>query len=239
MVPGLTGRVLGVLGRTDAPLTGRALADAVDASQAGVAKVLDTLLRNGLVLRHEAGPAAQYVLNREHLAAPLVEGLAELRATLLDRLSEAVAALRPVPLSAYLYGSAARGDGTPESDIDIALVVSDDADPDAWDEATAELRRAVHAMTGNDVGIVDVTADELVAEGSWLLPVLRAEGIHLGGATVDDLERRRPASRSPGDLHAEAQVLDRLGAVHQAAGDHDAALAAYRRALDLYRRAAS
>ena len=252
VIPGLTGRVLGVLGRTDAPLTGRALADAVDASQAGVAKVLDALCGHGLVLRNEAGPSAQYVLNREHLAAPLVEGLAELRVTFLDRLRDAVAAMVPAPLSAYLYGSAARGDGTPHSDVDIALVVSADAEGDDWDEATAELRRTVHTLTGNTVGIVEVTPADLF--GGWLLAPLRADGIHLGGATIDDLERWWAArdrrviarlesaiarARSAGDPRGEARALERLGKAREVAGDHDEAIVAYRRALDLYRAAAS
>lgn len=194
VIPGLPGRVLGVLGRTNSPLTGRAIAKAMapPASQAGVAKVLDAFVRDGIVVRTEAGASAQYVLNREHVAAPLVEGLAELRATFLERLTAAVEGLRPPPLSAYLYGSAARGDGDSASDIDIALVVSDEMkDTDAWDAATAELRRRVHAMTGNDVSLIEYRLPELFDKhDDWAVRTLAAEGIRLAGASVDDLRRR-------------------------------------------------
>ncbi len=220
-------------------MTGRAIAKTVDppASQAGVAKVLDALVLDGLVLRNDAGPSAQFVLNREHLAAPLVEALAELRATLLDRLTAAAEAMQPAPLGAYLFGSAARGDGTAASDIDIALVVSDEMPGlDTWDDATAELRRHVHAMTGNDANLVEYSPRDLFGgDEHWLVRELRRDGIRLGGAGIDDLARRwqrldartRHAAERAGRLLAEGRYAEAVDAFQEA-------LTAYRALGDRY-----
>ncbi|HEU0130379.1 MAG TPA: tetratricopeptide repeat protein, partial [Mycobacteriales bacterium] len=244
VVPGLTGRVLAVLGRTDAPLTGRAITAALRpaGSQAGVAKVLDALVRHGVVLRTNAGTAAQYVLNREHLAAPLVEGLAELRATFLDRLGAAVADLRPAPLSAYLYGSAARGDGDVDSDVDIALVVPDEVRGlDAWDAATAELRRRVETMTGNAASLVEYTTGELCdGDGRWLADVLRREGIRLHGLTLAEVVRRRERlAAGTRAARGRAAALVEAGRYAEAADALRAAVEAYRGTGDRYSEASA
>jgi tetratricopeptide (TPR) repeat protein/predicted nucleotidyltransferase len=232
VVPGLPGRVLGVLGRTDVPLTGRAVAKGMDppASQAGVAKVLDVLVRDGIVLRTEAGTSAQFVLNREHLAAPMIEALAELRLTFVERVAAVVGEMQPPPLSAYLYGSVARGDGTPDSDVDIAFVVSDElTDTTAWDAATADVRRRVRAMTGNDVSLVEYRPRDLFGGDHWLVGTVRREGILLTGAPVDDLERQWNASgvRARRDV-ARAHRLT-------AGGRHADALGPLLAARDTYR----
>lgn len=233
VIPGLPGRVLGVLGRTTAPLTGRGITDALvpAASQAGVAKVLDNLVHHGIVLRTNAGPAAQYTLNREHLAAPHIEALAELRGTFLDRLRAALADLRPPPLSAYLFGSAARGDGSVDSDVDIALILPEEMPAlEAWDAATAELRRRVHAMTGNDVSVFESRPRDLFrGEDGWLFDVLRHEGLRLAGDSVEDLARRWHA------LDAGTQALLERARWLVDVDEPEAAFAEFRVAVDTYR----
>jgi tetratricopeptide (TPR) repeat protein len=239
VVPGLPGRVLGVLGRSDLPLTGRAVAKAIDppASQAGVAKVLAAFVRDGIVLRTDAGRSATYVLNREHLAAPFIEGLAELRATFVERLSAAFGDLHPALLSVYLYGSAARGDGDASSDIDIALVVSDQMrDAPGWDAATAEVRRRVHAMAGNEVSLVEYRLRDLFAEeGGSLVPTLRTEGIRLAGASIDELARRWAAQdQRTRDAAVCGRALLRIGDAAEAIDLLVRAREAYRDLDDRY-----
>jgi hypothetical protein len=61
-------------------------------------------------------------LNRDHLAAPAATLLADLRLELWKRLRETLSGWTEKPVHAAVFGSAARGDGGPESDIDLLLV---------------------------------------------------------------------------------------------------------------------
>lgn len=71
-------------------MTGREVARLVGRnSHSGVLDVLNRLAEHGLVERQEAGRAFLYKLNRDHLAAPAVEVLANMRSELLSRLRRA------------------------------------------------------------------------------------------------------------------------------------------------------
>ena len=88
--PSLDPGVLTVLAGTTRPLTGREIARLTGrTSHSGVMAVLDRLCNQGIVDREEAGRAFLFTLNREHLAAPVVELLADLRG-FLRRIRDAV-----------------------------------------------------------------------------------------------------------------------------------------------------
>jgi len=74
--------------------------------------VLNRLADQGLVLQQEAGKAVLYTLNRDHLAAPAVSILADIRSELVRRLRATLADWTIQPVHASLFGWAARGDGT-------------------------------------------------------------------------------------------------------------------------------
>jgi hypothetical protein len=61
-------------------------------------------------------------LNRDHVAAPAAIALAGLRAELWKRLRENLAGWALKPVYGSVFGSAARRDGGPESDIDLLIV---------------------------------------------------------------------------------------------------------------------
>ena len=61
-------------------------------------------------------------LNRDHVAAPIAEALAGLRLVLWKRFRSALGAWDPKPVYGCVFGSAARGDGDADSDIDLLLV---------------------------------------------------------------------------------------------------------------------
>ncbi len=89
IIPTLDGEVLVVLAGTTRPLTGRDVAKLVKrGSQAGVNRALRRLVEHGVVEAQEAGAAILYSLNREHLAAPAVSSLADLRGELVRRLRQ-------------------------------------------------------------------------------------------------------------------------------------------------------
>jgi predicted nucleotidyltransferase len=127
-------------------------------SESGVRKVLARLGAHGLVHVSEAGQARLYTANREHLAWPAVEILCSLRLTLLDRLREQIGSWQVPPRAAALFGSAARGDGGLDSDIDVLLVRPDgvgEAD-EVWREQVDALRDRVESWTGNRCQLYEV-----------------------------------------------------------------------------------
>jgi DNA-binding transcriptional ArsR family regulator len=156
--------VLRVLRGTTRPPTGREVARLVRAgSQPTVNASLRRLSEEGLVRAEEAGRAYLYTINREHLAAPAVELLADVRAELERRLRSEIAAWQIAPVHLSIFGSAARGDGDTASDIDIFVIrtrhVPDD-DP-LWREELGRLSDHVLAWTGNHAALSEVSETDL------------------------------------------------------------------------------
>jgi predicted nucleotidyltransferase len=193
LAPTLDGEALRVLAGTTRPLTGREVARlAGHGSQRGIALALDRLVRQGVVLRQDAGAAALYTLNRSHLAAPAAEVLAEIRAELHRRLREAIAAWEIPPLHASMFGSAARGDGDVASDIDLLIVrpAGIDEDDPVWREQSARLADEVHAWTGNRAAAVEIDEKglhRLRREQPPIVASLRVDAIVLAGTPADRL----------------------------------------------------
>lgn len=198
VAPGLHGGVLAVLARTEKPLTGRAVALLVQprASLSGVQKVLADLVRNGLLRTEPAGRAKLYTLNREHVAYPAVHTLVHLREELLTRIRAEAAAWELPAVALWMFGSAARGEAGPESDIDLLVVRhgdGDDADP-SWLQQIDMLSMHVTAWTGNGCEILEMSEAELgaaIQRDDRLIAEVRRDAIHLAGARPRSALRRR------------------------------------------------
>lgn len=193
VVPTIDGDVLFVLATNTRPLTGRQIAAAAHrGSQSAVAAVLDRLVEQGLVLREQAGRAYLHVLNRDHVAAGTVEMLAGLRTEMLRRLREAFEDWEIAPVSAVLFGSAARGDGDVASDVDLLLVRPDgvESEDDRWRQQLEHLTEHVLLWTGNHAAIVELAAAELprlLGERPPVVEDLRRDGVDLFGRPVRKL----------------------------------------------------
>jgi predicted nucleotidyltransferase len=185
--------VLVLLAGTSRPLTGREIARLLGRpSHSGVIAALDRLVVQGLVEREEAGRAFLFTLNRDHLAAPAVEILADLRSELLRRIREAIGGWTVRPEHLSLFGSAARGDGNTESDIDLFVVRGRAiARQDAlWREQLDLLARRIEGWTGNPARIVEVEQAELAMlrkERPPIVDELRADAITLAGPEASTL----------------------------------------------------
>ena len=183
----LEGDVLVVLAGTTRPLTGREVARlARRGTPPAVAATLNRLVRQGLVHREEVGSAFLHTLNRDHLAAPAVLALAGLRTELLERLRAAVGDWEIQPVSAALFGSAARGDGDVDSDIDLLVVRPAwvDEEDQGWRTQMVRLADQVHAWTGNHASLIEVAEQDVPALLHARPPVLeslRPEAISLAG----------------------------------------------------------
>jgi predicted nucleotidyltransferase len=218
VTPTLDGPVLAVLATSARPLTvGEVAAQAVRGSEIGVRRCLGRLVEQGLVRATEVGRNRVHELNRDHIAAAIAMQLADLRPSLWARLRETVGKWKVKPLYACAFGSAARGDGGPDSDIDVLLVhagfpgerrsgslrtldgllgaavdvltvpVVTQGEASRWRTQVDRLHEQVRAWTGNPLQALDVSAYE------W------AEGRRRQVALYQEIERDaivlyRPAS---------------------------------------------
>ncbi|MEX2658141.1 MAG: nucleotidyltransferase domain-containing protein [Acidimicrobiales bacterium] len=195
VIPSGHGAVLAVLAGTERPLSGRRVGELAGdrLSQSRANEVLRELAAAGVVLSEEQPPARLYVLNREHVAADAILGLARMRQTLLDRMRARVGTWEPAPASAWLFGSFARGEGDVHSDIDVLVVRPDEVsqeDP-TWDAQVDAFATAVQRWAGNHCSVVEYSEPELtdlVERDERLAAELRRDGVHLGGR-VDRLAR--------------------------------------------------
>lgn len=191
--PTLDSGVLAVLSGTSRPLTGREVARlAGRRSHSGVLDVLNRLTQHGIVNRTEAGNALLYTLNREHLAAPAVEVLARMRATLWERLRDAFGDWEIAPLHASVFGSAARGDGDVHGDIDLFLVRPGGVGEQdtRWRMQRDDLAVRIERWTGNRAGIAETGEDELERLRKDEPPIvtnLRSDAVVVHGLPVADL----------------------------------------------------
>lgn len=182
-----------VLRGTTRPLTGREVARLVrTGSQPTVNAALRRLAEEGIVRAEEAGNAYLHTLNRDHLAAPALELLADIRAELERRLRAEIAEWEVAPAHASIFGSAARGDGDTRSDIDVFVVrpahVPED-DP-RWRAQLERLSDRVYAWTGNHIGLSEVSAADLRRlrrERPPAVEQLRRDAITLAGPTPTEL----------------------------------------------------
>jgi predicted nucleotidyltransferase len=158
VIPGAQGRILAVLAQTTAELNLRTLARLAGVSAAQASRVMPELVELGLVERREVPPSSQFRLAREHVAAEAIMLLARSRERALQQLGEAAGALPIPPVAVIVFGSVARGDATPESDLDVVVVRPDevDADDEAWGASIEQWRDRVRAITGNPVEVVEV-----------------------------------------------------------------------------------
>jgi predicted nucleotidyltransferase len=199
VIPSAHGAVLAVLARTDLPLSGRRIAELTQPrfSQRRVNDVLRHLADSGIVLCEKRPPSNFYRLNHDHVAAEGILLLARMSATLAARIRAELENWSIRPQAAWLFGSAARGEGTEQSDIDIFLVLPasdlDSAAVDIWERQTQALTEKIMAWSGNRCEVVEMEAAELSAavdRNDLLVRDLREQAVTLAGRDPRDLLRK-------------------------------------------------
>lgn len=142
------------------------------------------MAEHGLLDVTEAGSSRLYALNRDHVAAAAALALLDLRGQLYARIRDAIAGWHIRPVAAAVFGSAARGDGSVDSDIDLFVVrpkrVAGD-DP-LWVADVTELARHVRRWSGNAASIIQAAPDQAVAmmgRGESIIDALRSEAVPL------------------------------------------------------------
>lgn len=202
VTPTVDGDVLAALARVDAAFTGRGLHRLIGRHSAdGVRRAVERLARQGIADVAVAGPSKLYRLNRDHLAAPHIIAMANLREEFLDRLRRRLADWQLPPVYAALFGSAATEDMRDDSDIDLFVVRPDSVAADAgeWAEQLRELAHDASRWTGNDLRILELSDAETklgVVRNDQVLVDIRDHGMRLIGPS--GYLRARPPSRRLG-----------------------------------------
>lgn len=194
IVPGVRGRVLAALIESSSPLSGREIARRARASQRGAAQVLADLVVHGLVSADAAPPSILYRLNRDHLLAPAVAALTDVRTRLVARVRSVVEAWEVQAVGVTLFGSMARSEGGTGSDIDLLLVRPDGVAPDddPWVGQLTDLHIAVSRWTGNSCSLIEFGETELCDAARDHLPLaddVMDDGTVIAGRAVSELTR--------------------------------------------------
>jgi predicted nucleotidyltransferase len=145
-------RVLRVLfGFTGGGLTGRELARRAAASVSQTITALEQLETAGVVHREVAGRAHLWLLSKEHVLFGALARLFADEASTLGLLKRDLgAAVGKLPVErAWLFGSIARGDEHPSSDIDLLVEVKSRADRERVEESLSGLSAQFALRFGN------------------------------------------------------------------------------------------
>lgn len=179
-------------------MSGRELARLVGMAQTGVRRTLQRLTEHGLVNEEAAGRRTfVYTLNRQHLAVDPAIALTRLRHTLIERITQRMETWELQPSHASIFGSAARGDGSTESDVDIFIVRPRGIDEEdaRWRTQLNDLADAILRWTGNHAGVADIAQTEIARLKKERPPIVESieeDGVLLTGTPVKTLFAARP-----------------------------------------------
>lgn len=156
--------MLAVLATAGRPLTvGQVAAEAARGSEIGVRRSLARLVEQGTVRATLMGRNHVHELNRDHVAAQVAVLLAGLRLELWERFRAELRSWKVPPLYAAVFGSAARGDGDVDSDIDLIVVhqvFSGEKKPKSF-------RSDIRTQVADAAGAVTLSATDRDADTHW------------------------------------------------------------------------
>lgn len=178
-------RVLRALVTDHSPQSAPQLARLTGLSPQGARLVLDALARQQLVKVYGSGRAQLYALNESHLFASALVALFQEEQQrwerLLTTIRELLAKRGTAVRAAWLYGSVARAEDTPRSDLDIALLVSSS---DVADQIREDLMPLEDEQQLN-ISLTALTPKELAAlpdDDRWWSDVVRDARVLKGSA---------------------------------------------------------
>ena len=193
LVPGVQGRVLGVLARAGTDLTMRAVADLAGVSPQQASVVIGRLVELGVVERRDVPPASLVRMAPDNVAAQAVVAIAGLRRAALARLAAMAADISPAPASLVVFGSFARGEAHLGSDLDVLVVRPPGlpGDDDSWTDSLGSWADRASRVVGNPVNLVEASSEELPAllrrEGPSVWRNAATEGVVLIGSPLTDM----------------------------------------------------
>jgi predicted nucleotidyltransferase len=180
-----------VLLRQQDGVTGRGLATLLSATTFKTHYAVKYLTSLGVLLQTVQGKACVYRLNTDHILfkkvfLPLIRFQENIFTDLGGYL---VSFLRPRPLSIVLYGSVARGDETPQSDIDLLFVTKEGTSLQPQIEQ-ASLYEKILKRYGNAMTFHEMSASAFIKrfkEKESLVTCIVKEGLVVYGQPMTDI----------------------------------------------------
>ncbi|MFH1821741.1 MAG: nucleotidyltransferase domain-containing protein [Methanobacteriota archaeon] len=162
-------KVLRVLSQYPKEFTSRELSSYCCVSVRGVIDILTNFERYGFVKSRRVGKAILWKLDeKNYIVGSLVRKMFVAEKGLLEHLKRRISELVgkcPVQ-KAVIYGSVARGDERPDSDVDLLLLVKRKGE---WiDGLQEDLRREILEIFGNALSIMVCTPEEYKKMGGEL-----------------------------------------------------------------------
>jgi hypothetical protein len=164
-----------------------------DGTAAGIGRALERLSAHGLCNQEEIGGRALYSLNYDHVLYRAVRIALDADRALVKNFKRSLATWSPEPVSAVLFGSAARRDGDYKSDIDLLLVrppIISAVRERSWAPQVHQLRLDAQRWTGNHLQVVDWTPKSLrlyASRGEPIIDDLIQDGVLLTGTPIREL----------------------------------------------------
>ncbi len=185
-------RLLRALVPLDRPVSGREAARLAGVSRIAL-RALEELESAGILNQGEATGQHLFTFNRRHRLAPVIEQLfdAERRftSTIFERLTEALEAAQSVQ-SAMVFGSSARGEAGPGSDLDILVIVQGQEAREGVHSALVDLTPGLSTEFGVRLSPVVLTLEQFRQQSEADDPFIgevRRDARHIMGRTVEEL----------------------------------------------------
>lgn len=197
-MPRATAAVFRVLAGADTSFSIRELARIAGISAPRAVEIVNHASERGLILVELAGRSRMCRLNRDHLAADAVIELVTIRERVLGAIEHEIASWRIAPLHASLFGSAARGDGNSQSDLDLLLIRPKGEPEKEWEEQKYTSGVSLRAKIGNHVSWFDISITELKRAMRSSEPIIaewKKDGICLLGVQLSDVLRQMQGNR--------------------------------------------
>lgn len=202
---GVRVRALRVLCDARRPLSGREVARLAHTGKSMTLRILAEFADLGIVRREQAASQHLYQINEEN---ELVKGgiiplfqterrRVELVFSELREVLRSVGGTGAAVLTAYLFGSAARGDDAPGSDFDVLVVTADSASAEEVHDALAARTSAFRTRYGLDLSpvVLDCASASSQAEADSFLRDALREGRRIYGTPLEEVLdgcRRKP-----------------------------------------------
>jgi predicted nucleotidyltransferase len=165
--------------------TVRELADYINISHTGVHKALIDLYDMNAITLKSVGKSHTVTLNEESHTTDLLEYLfkfEEETPKALQSLINNYLCSQPNISSAAIFGSVARGEEEPRSDIDLLILSNDRENAEV---AVSELQVEVSRKFGNPLTTYIITREELEGRKSPLMKEIQEQHIMICGETLE------------------------------------------------------
>lgn len=177
--------------KNQADLSGRELAKLSGVSQFKIRTVLADLSRQGLLKKRLSGRSHLYALNRHHFLAEKIAPLLEIEENFFPFLGTwIINRMDRKPASIILFGSVARGEERPDSDIDLLFIYrSVDSEIKLMEKINEALSDSLEYF-GNRLAPVLTTPaafqKAIKDRDPFFLRILK-EGLTIKGATMNEV----------------------------------------------------